>query len=260
MPKTTKTLGLLFAMKEEQQGLEIHINDKETFVIGKRVFTKGILWGHPIVCAITGIGKVAAATTVTQLISQFNVAEVILTGVAGAVDARLRVGDVVIANELIQHDMSVFPLFPKFFIPSSKKSRFYTDKNLNNELIKAINHFLRDDYHQKINFEIKNQFNLHEVKMQIGLIASGDQFISDNNIKNSLKEELPELMAIEMEGAAIGQVCDDYDLPFAVIRTISDTANEKAEGDFQDFIENIASQYTLGILRQFFLKKSKKFN
>jgi adenosylhomocysteine nucleosidase len=247
-------------MKEEQQGLDNYITDKEIVVIGKRVFTKGNLWGQSIVCAITSIDKVAAATTVTQLISQFNVTEVILTGVAGAVDAELRVWDVVLANELIQHDMSVFPLFPKFFIPSSKKCRFFTDKNLNDRLIKAINNFFKNDYHQKINFEIKNQFNLHEVKMQLGLIVSGDQFISDNNIKSPLKEELPELMSIEMESAAIAQVCDDYDLPFAVIRTISDSANENAGGDFQAFIENIASQYTLGILKQYFLIKNEKFD
>ena len=88
--------------------------------------------------------------------------------------------------------------------------------------------------------------------MHIGLIASGDQFIHDSAVLKKLKQALPDLLAVEMEGAAIAQVCDEHDLPFAILRTISDSANETAEFDFLGFVKNVAAPYTLGILKNYF--------
>ena len=92
MFKTEKPLGLLFAMAEEQQGLEAYTENKKVTFIGNRRFIEGYLWSYPVVCAISGIGKVAASATVTTMITVFKVDQLILTGVAGAADDALRVG------------------------------------------------------------------------------------------------------------------------------------------------------------------------
>lgn len=250
MLKQKKPLGLIFAMNEEQQGLELHITNKKITSIANRSFIQGTLWGYPIISVVSGIGKVAASTTATTLINTFNVDQLILMGVAGATDANLRVGDVVIATELLQHDMNAFPISPRFVVPLINKSRFLSNALLNIRLEHACKSFFENQFHQEVDNETKNQFALHQVKIHQGLIASGDQFIANNEIIKQLKHDLPDLLAIEMEGAAIAQVCNDFELPFAVLRTISDSADETAHGDFQAFVKKVAAQYSLGILKE----------
>ena len=246
-------LGLVFAMEEEQQGLAEHLQDVKIHRMGKREYRSGTLWGVPCVCVLSGIGKVAAASTVTSLIQQFNVTQIILSGVAGAADTRLKVGDIVIADELIQHDMNAFPIFPKFEIPRSGKSRFSTSIELSQQLHTAAQYFVGQQLSAQISAPSRAQFGLDQVKIVRGLIASGDQFIQDLQVLAQLKQELPDLLAVEMEGAAIAQVCDDFSIPFAIMRTISDEANEHAHLNFKQFIHEVAAQYSLGILRQFCL-------
>jgi len=244
-------LGLVFAMEEEQQGLTDHLQDVQIHQIGKREYRSGTLWGVPCVCVLSGIGKVAAASTVTSLIQHFGVTEIVLSGVAGAADASLRVGDIVIADELIQHDMNAFPIFPKFEIPRSGKSRFATSTQLSQQLTQAAQIFIAQQMNQHISTASRAQFGLGQVQIMSGLIASGDQFIQDLQVLAELKQELPDLLAVEMEGAAIAQVCDDFEIPYAIMRTISDEANEHAHLDFKQFIHEVAAQYSLGILRKF---------
>lgn len=251
MTTQTKRLGLVFAMAEEQQGLTEHLQDVQIHHIGKREYRSGTLWGVPCVCVLSGIGKVAAASTVTSLIQHFAVTDIVLSGVAGAADRRLKVGDIVIADELIQHDMNAFPIFPKFEIPRSGKSRFKTSVHLSQALQNAAQHFITHEMDQQISASSREQFGLNQVKIMTGLIASGDQFIQDLQVLAALKQELPDLLAVEMEGAAIGQVCDDFEIPYAIMRTISDEADEHAHLDFKQFIHQVAAQYTLGILRIF---------
>jgi adenosylhomocysteine nucleosidase len=250
--------GLIFAMQEEQEGLEAFIENKTIYKIGRRRFVEGDLWGHSIVCVLSGIGKVAAASASTLLIDRFKVDQLILTGVAGTCDGQLGVGDIVIAENLLQHDLDVSPLFPRFEIPLSNKSHVATDQGLNKDLYLAATQFLRNDFSNSISKDNQKIFSLDKIKIQQGLIASGDQFISDSKVLKNLKDTLPDLLAVEMEGAAIAQVCDDFGLPFAIVRTISDAANENASVDFKAFIKAVAAPYSVGILKCFFYLQNQK--
>lgn len=245
------TTGLIFAMREEQEGLEAFIQHKTVHRIAKRNFIQGELWGHPVVMVLAGIGKVAAASTTNLLIHHFQVNQLILSGVAGAADPQLKVGDIVIAETLLQHDMDASPLFPRFEIPLTGKSRFFVQQDLHMALQNATDQFIKT-MHQHFSMSLITEFQLQDVKSHAGLIASGDQFIHDSKVLKELKQALPDLLAVEMEGAAIAQVCDEHDLAFAILRTISDSADETAHVDFLSFVKNVAAPYTLEILRNYF--------
>ncbi|MFZ6818865.1 5'-methylthioadenosine/adenosylhomocysteine nucleosidase [Undibacterium sp. Ji22W] len=249
------TTGLIFAMREEQEGLQALITDQELHHFAKRTFIQGNLWGHPVVMVLAGIGKVAAASTTNLLIHHFHVAQLLLSGVAGAADARLKVGDIVIAQELLQHDMDASPLFPRFEIPLSGKSRFLAPPDLYLELQNATQAFI-EEIQQHFSPQQIQEFQLQKVQMHTGLIGSGDQFIHDKQVLGNLKRVLPDLLAVEMEGAAIAQVCEEHALAFGILRTISDSADETAHIDFQSFVKNVAAPYTLGILKKYFENKN----
>jgi adenosylhomocysteine nucleosidase len=101
--------------------------------------------------------------------------------------------------------------------------------------------------------EERQAFRLHEPRVHRGLVASGDQFVSGREQLNVLSEGLPGLIAVEMEGAAVAQVCYEMGVPFAVLRTISDNANENAATDFMRFVKSVAAQYAFHIVRRFCL-------
>jgi adenosylhomocysteine nucleosidase len=244
-------LGLVFAMQEEQQGLEHLLEDKKVIVKGKRRYLLGKFQGLDCVCVLSGIGKVAAATTVTCLIEHFSVTRIVLLGVAGAADTGLAIGDIVIATSLLQHDMDASPLFPRFEVPLTSTSHFASDSALTAVLSRAAQVFVDKELRLCISEVDIHRFKLENVKVRQGLIASGDQFINDERVLQGLKADLPDLLAVEMEGAAIAQVCHDYQIPFAILRTISDDASEHADFNFSLFIEKVAAQYSLAILRQF---------
>ncbi|MES2069974.1 MAG: 5'-methylthioadenosine/adenosylhomocysteine nucleosidase [Pseudomonadota bacterium] len=244
-------IAFVFAMQEEQQGLEQHLQDKKTLVKGKRHYLSGNLWGQACVCVLSGIGKVAAATTITCLLENFEVSRVVLIGVAGAADPELSIGDIVIATTLVQHDMDASPLFPRFEIPLTGASHLSTDAELSRQLGQAADFFLENEQENRVSDAAIAQFGLQDVKIRYGLIASGDQFINDRQVLAGLKKDLPDLLAVEMEGAAIAQVCHDYEIPFAILRTISDDAGEHADYNFSQFIQQVAAQYSLGILHNF---------
>ncbi|MFZ6799148.1 5'-methylthioadenosine/adenosylhomocysteine nucleosidase [Undibacterium sp. Di24W] len=250
------TTGLIFAMREEQEGLQSFIQNKKVHHIAKRDFIQGELWGHPVVMVLSGIGKVAAASTTSLLIHHFQVNQLILSGVAGSTDPVLKVGDIVIGKELLQHDIDASPLFPRFEIPLTGKSRFFAQKDLLNEVQNATTRFIQS-MKQHFSSAQLDEFQLQNVKLHTGLIASGDQFIHDSSVLNQLKQALPDLLAVEMEGAAIAQVCEEHDLAFVIIRTISDSANETAHIDFLSFVKNVAAPYSLGILKNYFENRIK---
>jgi adenosylhomocysteine nucleosidase len=179
------------------------------------------------------------------------VTQLILSGVAGAADPSLQVGDIVIADALLQHDMNASPLFPRFEIPLTGKSRFLVDQNLQKALQNATKQFIQTMPAHFSASQIE-EFQLQAAKTRTGLIASGDQFIHDSHVLSELKQALPDLLAVEMEGAAIAQVCDEQNLPFAILRTISDSADETADVDFLSFVKNVAAPYSLEILKNYF--------
>jgi len=230
-------LGIISALAEEQQGLLEAMESPYKLFHGKREYTAGKLWKIDSVCVLSRIGKVAAAVTAATLVEKFDVTHIVFTGVAGSADLGVRVGDVVIADSLTQHDFDASPLFPRFEIPLTGMSHMPTDRELSLKLSVATRDFLQN--------EASNP-QLHR-----GLIGSGDQFIKDRAHLATLKDALPDLLAVEMEGAAVAQVCYELGVPFAIMRTISDNANEDAATDFMEFVKNVASRYAFGVIKNF---------
>lgn len=230
-------LGIISALAEEQHGLIEAMEKPYKLIHGMREYNAGKLWEIDSVCVLSRMGKVAAAMTAAILVEKFGVTHIIFTGVAGSADFGVRVGDIVVAESLIQHDMDASPLFPRFEIPLTGMSHIAADRDLTRRLAAAARLFLED--------EVENP-QLHR-----GLIASGDQFIDKRLQLAALKDVLPELLAVEMEGAAVAQVCFELGVPFAVIRTISDNANEDAAVDFMQFVQKVASRYAFGVIRNF---------
>jgi adenosylhomocysteine nucleosidase len=223
-------LGIISALAEEQQGLIEALESPSKRFYGMREYSCGKLWEIDAVCVLSRIGKVAAAMTAATLVEKFGVTHIVFTGVAGSGDKNVKVGDIVVADSLLQHDFDASPLFPRHEIPLTGLSRFATDVALTERLAGAAGQITR----------------VHR-----GLIASGDQFIGKLSQIQALKAELPDLLAVEMEGAAVAQVCFELGIPFAVIRTISDNANDDAAVDFMHFIKTVASRYAFDVIQNF---------
>jgi adenosylhomocysteine nucleosidase len=244
-------LGIVSALHQEQAGLFGLMEDAQTHKTGMRDYVHGRLWGIDSVCVLSRIGKVAAAATVATLIEKFGVTHVVFTGVAGAIAPGVEVGDIVVADSLVQHDMNAAPLFPPFEVPLLGQSHFASDKSTTDKLRDAAQAFAEQDFETVISAEDRQMLKLDRPVIHRGLIASGDQFIHERDKAAALAQALPGLLAVEMEGAAVAQVCFEFGLPFAVIRTISDGSNEESPMNFVHFIERVASPYALHILRHF---------
>ena len=247
-------LGIISALSEEQQGLVEAMQSPYKLIHGQREYWVGQLWEIDAVCVLSRIGKVAAAMTATTLVEKFGVTHILFTGVAGAGDKTVQVGDIVVAESLVQHDMDASPLFPRFEVPLIGLTHFRADHGLSTRLLDAAHAFLDEDFINAIEDGEKAAFRLTQPRIHRGLIASGDQFIKEGAHINRLNAALPGLVAVEMEGAAVAQVCYELDVPCAVIRTISDNANENAATDFMRFVKSVAARYALYIVRRFCLQ------
>ena len=246
-----KRLGVISALHEEQQGLVQAMDGVATVIHGMRDYTVGRLWGIEAVCVLSRIGKVAASMTATMLVEKFGVSHILFIGVAGSGDVSVQVGDIVVAESLVQHDMDASPLFPRYEVPLTGLSRFHSDAALSHQLAWAANSFVDLDFMEAISLDDRRDFRLRQPKVHRGLIASGDQFVSSRVHIESLSSSHPGLLAVEMEGAAVAQVCFELGIPFAVIRTISDNANEDAAIDFLRFVKSVAARYAFHIVRRF---------
>jgi len=243
-------IGIISAMPEEIQAIQVLFQIEKKVVKGMRTYYQGRLFDKKVILVFSRWGKVASATTATQLINDFEVSEIIFTGVAGGLQPDVFVGDIVIGKDLYQHDMDGSPIVKTFEVPLLGKSAFTTDSKKRDRLAEASHLFLQHknkflSKEQFVNFQIKEP-NIH-----IGDIASGDQFISSSKKSDEILAALPTVKCVEMEGAAVAQVCYEYKVPFSIIRTISDNANHNAHIDFPKFAKEIASQYALGILKHY---------
>ena len=247
-------LGIISALAEEQQGLVEAMESPYKLIHGQREYWVGQLWEIDAVCVLSRIGKVAAAVTTTTLVEKFGVTHILFTGVAGSGDRTIAVGDIVVADSLVQHDMDASPLFPRFEVPLTGISHFAADHGLAMRLVDAAYAFLDSDFANAVDADEKAVFNLNRPRIHRGLIASGDQFVDDGAHINALNAALPGLVAVEMEGAAVAQVCYELGVPCAVIRTISDNANENAATDFMRFVKSVAARYAYYIVRRFCLQ------
>ena len=232
-------------MHEEIHLLHEQMEVEREVVLGMRTYFVGKLYGKEVVVVFSRWGKVAASSTATALIVQFMVDEIIFSGVAGALDERLNIGDIVIGKSLIQHDMDASPIFARFEIPLIDKTYFEAETKIIEKLTKATENFLANS---ELDSKLVEEFGLHSPTIYSGNIASGDRFISDNTEIERFRTELPDVLCIEMEGAAVAQICYEYSVPFGIVRTISDSANDDAHIDFIRFVDKVASHYTSGII------------
>ena len=244
-------LGIISALQEEQQGLVQAMQGAATHIHGRRDYTSGTLFGIEAVCVLSRIGKVAAAMTATLLVEKFGVTHIVFTGVAGAGGNGVNVGDIVVADCLVQHDMDASPLFPPGEVPLTGISHFAADRALTLQLAQASAAFIDRDLRAAIGEQDITLFGLADVHCHRGLVASGDQFIHSAQRIHRLAIEHPGLLAVEMEGAAVAQVCFELDVPFALMRTISDNANEKAATDFLHFVQSVAARYAFYVIKRF---------
>jgi adenosylhomocysteine nucleosidase len=224
------TLAIVSAMHEELAAVLDLMPDERKQVVAGREFWCGHLHGHDVVAVLSRIGKVAAATTATVLIERFRVDRIVFTGVAGGLAPGVNVGDVVVADRFLQHDLDASPVFPRYEVPLYGTSTFATDPALTAQLAEAAARALPG------------------TRLHRGLVVSGDRFVATTGESRALQAALPDALAVEMEGAAIAQVCHDYGVPFAAVRTVSDRADDEAHGDFLRFIEEVASRHSAAIV------------
>lgn len=215
---------------------------------GMRTFYEGEWAGQEVVLVLARVGKVSAAITTMLLLEKFGVTHVVFCGVAGGVDPRLKIGDVVLAEGLIQHDMDASPLFPRFEIPLLGKTEFKAP--LADHAAAATERYLRRQFTEDVPETRRAAFGIAQPSIYRGLVISGDQFLADPARTQALREALPGSLCTEMEGAAVAQVCHEMDIPFAVIRVVSDQADHKAAVDFLRFVEEVAEYVTGGIVRE----------
>lgn len=217
-----ETIGIIGAMEKEVAGLKKEIKVKEIKRIGGIDFYSGILQNKDVVLLKSGIGKVNSAMAADILIREFNAEKIIFTGVAGAVNEKLNIGDIVISTDLVEHDYDTTAFGERpGEVPGSDNGRFYADEKMIVFAENSAKDILESSHVYK------------------GTIATGDQFIAD-------KEKVKELeiifgaWAVEMEGASVAHVAALYKVPFVIIRSISDKADSSSQVDYVEFSEKAA--------------------
>lgn len=246
-----KRIGILGAMPEEINDIVLLLKDKKYITKGMRTYHIGTINDIDVVVVFSRWGKVASATTVTHLIVEFGITELIFTGVAGAISKDLNIGDIVIADSLVQHDIDARPIMERFEVPLLGKIEFFPSNEMLDFAVGAINELVKDKtLIDLLTLQQQELFSIAHPKVVVGKIASGDQFFSSNLEKEKLLAVLPDVLCVEMEGASVAQVCFEYNIPFVVIRTISDTANENSVVDFNKFVSQIASKFGVEIIQQ----------
>lgn len=246
--------AILSALPQEQRGLVELLRHPRKVTHAARDFWLGDLHGQSVVLALSKIGKVSAAITAAALIERFGARRIVFTGVAGGLGAGVKVGDMVVATDFVQHDLDASPLFPRYEVPLYGKTRFDSDLTLSALLFKASCAALAQESLATHGFP---GACVHQ-----GLIASGDRFVSGADESCILRDAMAgaghEVLAVEMEGAAVAQVCMDYGVPFAAVRTISDRADDSAHVDFPNFVEAVASRYADAVIERFLKSLSIK--
>lgn len=223
-------IGIIGAMDIEVEGIKALLDGVSEEKISNIAFVKGKLNGTDLVVAKCGVGKVFSALCAQTMIMSYKPDAVINIGVAGGISDTLAIGDIVVADSVVQHDMDTTPIGePLGFLSELGLVKIPTDEKIRNGLLKAV---------EKVGINAVS-----------GTIASGDQFISDNAKKQFIKDNFG-AAACEMEGAAIGTVCCVNNVPFGVLRAISDGANSEAEMDFPTFAK-MAAENSINVIMEF---------
>ena len=224
-----KVIGIIGAMEEEVAALKVKMDIEDQRVIAGMEFCKGICEGQPVVVVRSGIGKVNAAVCTQILCDVFQVEAIVNTGVAGSLRNEINIGDIVLSTDALQHDMDATGFgYEPGIIPRMETSVFEGDQ----ELIELA---------EKVCKEVNP-----EIQVFKGRVVSGDQFISDHQVKERIIQ-LFDGYCTEMEGAAIAQAAWLNKVPYLVIRAISDKADGSAEMDYSEF-EMKAIEHTVKLV------------
>lgn len=224
-------LGIIGAMEEEIREIKEAIINIEEINIGTFVFYKGSIKNKEIVLVECGIGKVNASICTTLLVCNFGVEKIFFTGVAGGVDSKVNIGDIVVGTYLMEHDYDVTAFgYKPGIIPKMGDSKFYCDAQL-----------------IALAYDVAQE-NIMDTKIWKGPIVSGDQFVACENKIKWLSKEFG-AYCTEMEGAAVAHVCTVLKIPYLIIRSISDKADSDAKVDFKEFSKIAAKKSKLLIVK-----------
>ena len=227
-----KKIGIIGAMELEVETLKSKMEVKSTTKKAQMEFFEGTLNGVEAVIVRSGIGKVNAGMCTQILVDLFGVTHIINTGIAGSLDAAIDIGDIVVSTEVLQHDVDASGFgYPLGQIPQLDTLAFKADEKMA---------ALAKEVCEKVN---------KEIKVFSGLIVSGDQFIADKAKKQYIKDNFDGLCT-EMEGAAIGQAAYLNEIPFVILRAISDKADDSAEMDYPTF-ERQAAEHCAKLVEEF---------
>lgn len=213
-------IGIIGAMSVEVDKFKEQMLGISCETVSGTEFVCGTLWGHPAVVAVSGVGKVNAAICTQTMIMRYEPRFIINSGVAGGIDPTLNICDTVVATAVVQHDMDTSPLGdPIGFISGLDIVDIPTDIELSKQLQTAA--------------------GANDIHSILGKIASGDQFINSREKKDFLKNTF-DAAACEMEAAAIGHTCFKNQVPFAILRSISDNADDSSHISYTDFVQAAA--------------------
>jgi len=223
-------VAIIGAMEEEVSLLRSKLNYLKTQTIAGFEYYLGEIDGTEIILLRSGIGKVNAAISTTLMLQQYKPDYVINTGSAGGFHTDLNVGDIVISSSVCHHDVDVTPFgydlgqvpgMPACFLPNDK-------------LVKAAQNSIDA---------------LQEVVHMHGLIATGDRFMHNAEDVASTRNNFPEMIACEMEAAAVAQACHTFETPFVIIRSLSDIAGKENAVTFEKYLEQAATHSAKVILK-----------
>ncbi len=226
-------IGIIGAMDVEVNKFKELMIGKSTETVSGTEFVCGTLWGHPTVVAVSGVGKVNAAICTQTMILKYSPRFIINSGVAGGLEPTLNICDIVVARTVVQHDMDTSPLGdPVGFISGLD----IVDIPCDIELTKKL-------------FDASTENGIHTLS---GTIVSGDQFINSVEKKKYLVETF-NAFACEMESASIGHVCYKNDVPFVILRSISDNADGSSHLSYTEFVQ-AAADNLVNVMKSFFEK------
>ncbi|EPP8196068.1 multifunctional 5'-methylthioadenosine / S-adenosylhomocysteine nucleosidase / 6-amino-6-deoxyfutalosine hydrolase [Campylobacter lari] len=212
-------IAILGAMPEEVTPLLETLKEYQTIEYANNTYYLAKYKNHELIIAYSKIGKVNSTLSAAIMIEKFKAELLLFTGVAGAFNPSLEIGDLIYATKLAQYDLDITAFgHPLGYVPGNEIF-IKTDDKLNNLAI-----------------EVAKELG---VKLQSGIIATGDEFICDESKKAKIRE-IFNADACEMEGASVALVCDALKIPCLILRSMSDKAGEKAEFDFDEFVEKSA--------------------
>lgn len=248
--KRNMRTGLIGAMPQEILMLKNEIEELKIEKVGPREYFSGKINGNEVVICASGWGKVAAASAASSLINLFKVDRLLFIGLAGSLDPKLEIGDIVIADSLIQHDvdLSLLTGMGAMKSPFWIDFQFKTETQILKKATHSVNQFISNLTAKKY-AHIEGEYH---PKVYVGAVGTGDQFIASADGKNVIRNKFPQILCTEMEGAAIAQVAADYELPFTAIRIISDKADEHANELFVKFLFENISHISVEIAKLFF--------